>query len=60
MSDQMTTPVSNITNYVMIVGEYADELTEEETESVADEIQKQGAKITDLLNQLITESEKIK
>ena len=60
MSDQLMTPVSNITNYVMIISEHADELSEEETNSVVDEIQRQGNKITGLLNQLITESEKLK
>ena len=60
MSDQMTAPVTIINNCVSIISEHADKLSEEETNSMVDEIQQQGGKITALLNQLITESEKIK
>ena len=60
MSDQMTAPVTIINNCVSIISEHADKLSEEETNSMVDEIQQQGGRITALLNQLITESEKIK
>ena len=60
MSDQMMTPVSSIRNCVTIISEHANELSEEETATLVDEIQQQGGRITSLLNVLITESEKIK
>lgn len=59
MSDQMTAPVTIINNCVSIISEHADKLSEEETNNMVDEIQQQGGRITALLNQLITESEKI-
>ena len=59
-SDQMMTPVSSIRNCVTIINEHANELSEEETATLVDEIQQQGGRITSLLNVLITESEKIK
>lgn len=60
MSDQMTAPVTIINNCVTIISEHADKLSDEETNSMVDEIQQQGGRITALLNQLISESEKIK
>ena len=59
MSDQMMSPVGDIKERVMIINEHANELTEEETHRLVDEIQQRGGKITTLLNQLISESEKI-
>lgn len=59
MSDQMMSPVGNIKDCVMTISEHAGELTEEETNRLVDEIQQRGGKITALLNQLISESEKI-
>jgi len=60
MSDQMVSPFNDIHDGVMTISNRADELSEEETNRLVDEIQQRGEKITALLNQLITESEKIK
>ena len=60
MSDQMMTPVSSISNCVKIISDHPNELSEEETTTLVNEIQQQGSKITSLLNVLITESEKIR
>jgi methyl-accepting chemotaxis protein/sigma-B regulation protein RsbU (phosphoserine phosphatase) len=59
MSDQMTSPVSDICKCVMTISDRTSELSEEETNRLVDEIQQRGEKITALLNQLITESERI-
>ena len=59
MSDQMTSPVSDICKCVMTISDRTSELSEEETNRLVDEIQQRGEKITALLNQLIAESERI-
>lgn len=59
MSDQMTAPVGKICQGVMTLSEHAHDLSEREVNRLVGEIQKQGGEITDLLNQLISESEKI-
>ena len=60
MSDQMMAPVSDITQRVMTISDPASELSEKEVDRLVDEIQDRGGKITTLLNQLISDSEKIK
>lgn len=60
MSDQMMAPVSDITQRVMTISNSANELSEEETNRLVDEIHDRGGMVTALLNQLITDSEKIK
>ena len=59
MSDQMMSPVSGICERVMMISEHADELTEEDTSRMVNEIQQRGAKVTALLNKLIADSENI-
>ena len=59
MSDQMMAPVGGIFKSVKTISDHPDKLTEEETSLLVDEIQKQGGKVTALLNQLIKDSEKI-
>ena len=58
MSNQMISPVNKINQSVMTICNQYNDLTEEETIKQADEIQRQGEKITALLNQLIADSEK--
>ena len=60
MSDQMMAPVSDITQRVMTISNSANELSEEETNRLVDEIHDRGSMVTALLNQLIADSEKIK
>ena len=60
MSDQMMAPVSDITQRVMTISNSANELSEEETNRLVDEIHDRGSIVTALLNQFITDSEKIK
>ena len=60
MSDQMMAPVSDITQRVMTISNSANELSEEETNRLVDEIHDRGSMVTALLNQFITDSEKIK
>ena len=60
MSNQMMTPVRGIYTCVMnIFKDYA-ELSDEKTSQLVDEIHLRGDMITDLLNQLITDSERQK
>lgn len=60
MSNQMMTPVRGIYTSVMnIFKDYA-ELSDEKTGQLVDEIHLRGDMITDLLNQLITDSERQK
>ena len=59
MSDQLMMPVSDIKDRVMTINEHADELTEEETSRLVEEIHQRGNQMTTLLNQIIIESEKI-
>ena len=59
MSDQLMMPVSDIKDRVMTISEHADELTEEETSRLVEEIHQRGNQMTTLLNHIITESEKI-
>ena len=60
MSDQLMMPVSDIKDRVMTISEHADELTEEETNRLVEEIHQRGNQMTTLLNHIITESEKIR
>ena len=60
MSDQMMSPVSDITECVKRICDHTDELSEEETNRLVGRIQQRGEKMTALLNQLIAESEKVK
>lgn len=59
MSDQMMSPVGDICDCVMTINKQSDHLDDDQTNSLVEEIQQQGGKITALLNQLITDSEKI-
>ena len=59
MSDQMMSPISGIFQNVRAISDHCNELTEKETDHLVDEIKKRGDKVTALLNQLITDSEKI-
>ena len=57
MSNQMMKPVNTIYTSVRTISEHYNNLSEEETFQQVDEIQRQGATITALLNQLIKDSE---
>jgi methyl-accepting chemotaxis protein/sigma-B regulation protein RsbU (phosphoserine phosphatase) len=59
MSDQMIVPVSIIRQSVMTLSDNASGLTEEEINRLVESIQSRGEAVTALLNQLISESEKI-
>ena len=59
MSDQMIVPVSVIRQSVMTLSDNASGLTEEEINRLVESIQSRGEAVTALLNQLISESEKI-
>lgn len=59
MSDQMMAPVNGIFQSVKAISDRHHELTVQETDHLVDEIQKRGGKVTALLNQLITDSEKV-
>jgi signal transduction histidine kinase len=59
MSDQMIVPVSVILQSVKTLSDNASGLTEEEINRVVESIQSRGEAVTALLNQLISESEKI-
>ena len=59
MSGQMMTPVSDIVDRVLTISEHANEITDEESNRLVDEIKQRGGTITALLNQLIIDSEKI-
>ena len=56
----MTSPVNNISHSVMIISHHLNDLEEEETNSLVEDILQQGEKITNLLNQLISDSEQNK
>lgn len=58
MSNQIITPINGIYSNVMFISEHFEELTEEKTNQLVDEIHLRGERITDLLDQLITESER--
>lgn len=60
MSDQMTSPVGDILQRVLTISDRSEQQTEQTTEQLVDGIQERGETVTALLNQLITESEKIK
>ena len=55
----MMTPVSDIVDRVLTISEHANEITDEESNRLVDEIKQRGGTITALLNQLIIDSEKI-
>lgn len=59
MSNKMMAPSKDISKDVSTICSHYDDLTEEETNKLTDEIQRYGNKITDLLNRLIVESEKM-
>ena len=58
MSDQMTAPVGGIKKSVFTICDRYNSLTEEDVKRLVEDIRKRGAKVTELLNQLITDSEK--
>ena len=58
MSDQMTSPVSGIRKSVDTLCNRYSSLTEEDVNRLVEEVRKRGDKVTDLLNQLIKDSEK--
>lgn len=59
MSDQMTAPIGDIFKNVKTISDRGRELTEEDVNRLVDSIQKQGGKVTALLNQLIKDSESV-
>lgn len=59
MSDQMMAPIGDIYQKVNTISDRGRELTEEDIDRLVDSIQKQGGKVTALLNQLIKDSESI-
>ena len=59
MSDQMMAPVDGIRKRVQTLSNTNGKQTEKETTQLVDGIQQRGEKVTALLNQLITESERI-
>lgn len=60
MSDQMKGPVNSILQSVKTICQHGSELTDEDTSKMVDDIMLRGEKVTALLNQLITDSEKLK
>ena len=58
MSDQMTAPVGGIKKSVFTICDRYNSLTEEDVKRLVEDIRKRGAKVTELLNQLIKDSEK--
>jgi len=59
MSDQMMAPIGDIFKNVKTISDRGRELTEEDVNRLVDSIQKQGGKVTALLNQLIKDSESV-
>ena len=59
MSDQMIVPVKGVLEGVKTICNNSSNLTNEETDEMVDEIMRRGGKVTALLNQLITDSEKL-
>lgn len=57
MSNQMMSPISGMYSSVMTISDCYQDMAEEDIHRLADDIQSQGEKITELLNRLITESE---
>ena len=55
----MMAPIGDIFKSVKTISDRRNELTEEDTDKLVDEIQDRGDKVTALLNQLIKDSEKI-
>lgn len=58
MSDQMTSPVSGIKKSVDTLCDRYSSLTEEDVNRLVEDVRRRGDKVTDLLNQLIKDSEK--
>ena len=58
MSDQMTSPVSGIRKSVDTLCNRYSSLTEEDVNRLVEDVRRRGDKVTDLLNQLIKDSEK--
>lgn len=58
MSDQMMSPVNGIKKSVDTIRNRYNELTEEDIDRLMEEIRRRGEKVTELLNQLIKDSEK--
>ena len=58
MSDQMTSPVSGIKKSVDTMCDRYNGLTEEDINRLAEDIRQRGGRVTELLNQLIIDSEK--
>jgi K+-sensing histidine kinase KdpD len=59
LSDQMMAPVKGILESVKTISSNSRELTDEDTNEMVDDIMRRGEKVTALLNQLITDSEKL-
>lgn len=59
MSDQIMSPVSGIRKSVDTISGRFGTLTEEDINRLVEDINRRGGKVTDLLNQLIVDSEKI-
>lgn len=59
MSDQMKAPVNSILQSVRTISQHGSKLTEEDTDSIVDDIMRRGEKVTALLNKLIADSEKL-
>ena len=60
MSDEMMTPVSGIKKNVKIINSHWNKLSDEEANSLVADIQLWGGQVTELLNQLIRDAEKLK
>ena len=58
MSDQMTSPVNGIKKSVDTLCDHYNGLTQEDVNRLVEDIRQRGGKVTELLNQLITDSEK--
>ena len=59
MSDQMMSPVDGIRQRVLTISDHSGKLTGKETDQLVEGIRQRGETVTTLLNQLISESEKI-
>ena len=58
MSDQMMSPVSGIKKSVDTLSDRYNRLTEEDVNRLVEDVRRRGDKVTELLNQLIKDSEK--
>ena len=58
MTNEMTTPVNNISHDVKTISIRCNDMEEDETNRLVKDIQRHGDKVTGLLNQLISDSER--